>query len=333
MPLDAAASTNSEVLALLALDPALAGVSARGALFLDIETTGLGAGAGVLAFLVGMAFFDGSELCIEQLLLRAPSAEKALLGRVAERVSNAALLVTYNGKAFDVPLLSGRLVMNRLPPFVPKPHLDLLHVGRRLHRARLGACKLTTLEADVLGFVRGPDIAGADIAACYAHYLRTGDDDALAAVVEHNAYDVKSMAALVALYGEPLNTLHDADLVGLARTFKRAGALEQADRAANAAVERGAGTSALRMRGEIAKALGDRARALSDFEALSAEVADPAVYLELAKLYEHHVKAPFKALSFVELGTGEAPAALERRRARLQRKLTRKPRGPRRLRQ
>lgn len=323
MPLDAAACAATQVLALLALDPTIAGCDARSALYLDTETTGLGGGAGVLAFLVGMAFFDGPRLCIEQLLLRSPAEEKALLERVAARISAASLLVTYNGKAFDLPLINGRHVMNRLPALAARPHLDLLHIGRRLHRARLGACRLTSLEADVLGFVRGPDIDGGAIAACYSHFLRTGDEGALHAVVEHNAYDVMSMTALVALYGEPLETLHDSDLVGLARTFKRAGALEEAARAAHAAVERGVGPGALRVRGEIAKARGERSRALSDFEALSAEVEDPALYLELAKLYEHHVKQPARALDFVARGTGESPAALERRRARLERKLRR----------
>ena len=332
MPLDAAASAASEMLALLALDPALARCDARGALFLDTETTGLGGGAGILAFLVGMAFFEGDRLCLEQLLLRSPAEEPALLARVVERVESASLLVTYNGKAFDWPLLNGRQLMNRLPPLPARPHLDLLHVGRRLHRTRLGACKLTTLESDVLGFVRGPDIDGGDIAARYSHFLRSGDEEALRGVVDHNALDVMSMAALMALYGEPLSTLHDRDLVGLARTFKRAGALERADQAAHAAVERGAGPDALRVLAQIAKARGDRVRALSDFEALSAEVGDPELYLELAKLYEHHVKQPLKALEFVELGTGESAEALARRRARLRRKAERPAKSPRRKR-
>ncbi|HMJ12090.1 MAG TPA: ribonuclease H-like domain-containing protein, partial [Polyangiaceae bacterium] len=310
----------------------LAGCDPRGALFLDTETTGLGGGAGILAFLVGMAFFEGPTLCLEQLLLRSPSEETALLAHVVKRIERATLIVTYNGKAFDWPLLNGRQLMNRLPALPVRPHLDLLHVGRRLHRNRLGVCKLTSLESEVLGFVRGPDIAGGDIAARYGHFLRSGDEEALRGVVEHNAFDVMSMAALMALYGEPLGTLHDSDLVGLARTFKRAGALERADEVAHAAVARGAGPAALRIRAQIAKARGDRARALSDFEALSAEIRDAELYLELAKLYEHHVKQPLKALEFVDLGTGETPEAVERRRARLRRKAERPPKTPRRKR-
>lgn len=323
MPVDAAHAAEASVLALLALDPSLAEVDLRRALYLDTETTGLGGGAGIVAFLVGLSWFDDDgRLVMEQLLLRTPAEEEAMLALLTERISAAGVLVTYNGKAFDLPLLAGRYVMNHLPALPPRPHLDLLHVGRRLHKARLGACKLTTLESEVLGFERGDDIAGADVAPRYGHFLRTGDERALSAVVEHNAWDVLSMAALVGLYGEPLS-LHEEDLVGLARTYKRAGALAEADSVANVAVERGAGSEALRVRGEIAKARGDRARALADFEALSAELDDPRVRLELGKLYEHHVKEPLKALEVVLQGTGESEEATARRRARLERKIAR----------
>jgi uncharacterized protein YprB with RNaseH-like and TPR domain len=320
MPVDAAADCRSELLGLLSLDPRLASCRSEKALFLDTETTGLGGGSGVLAFLVGLAWFDAERrLNIEQFLLRSPADEPAMLAALRERVERAELLVSYNGKTFDLPLLSTRYVMNREPPLPERPHLDLLHVARRLHRSRLSACRLITLESEVLGFVRGPDIDGGDIAPRYAHFLRTGDEEALSMVVEHNAWDVVSMAALLALYGEPFDLLDKDDLVGLARTLKRARAFEHAEKAASFAVERG-GSGALRVRGEIAKARGDRASALADFEALSADVDDPVVRLELAKLYEHYVREPLKALQVIALGTSEAPEASERRRQRLSRK-------------
>jgi hypothetical protein len=198
-----------------------------------------------------------------------------------------------------------------------------LHVARRVHRARLASCRLVTLESEVLGFERGPDIDGGEIPARYAHFLRTGDEGALSAVVEHNAWDVASMAALVGLYGEPFDLLHPGDLVGIAKTLERARALEAAERAANTALERGAGPEGLRVRGSIARARGDRRRALADFEAFSAEVDDPKVRLDLAKLYEHFVKEPLRALELVEQGTGETPEATQKRRARLEKKLGR----------
>ena len=323
MPVDAAASSRAELLGLLALDPRISSADPRRALYFDTETTGLGGGAGVLAFLVGLAWFDDDlRLHSEQLLLRSPAEELPLLQAFAERVEACDLLVSYNGKAFDLPLLNGRMVMNRRAKLPDRAHLDLLHIARRLHKSRLGACRLISLESDVLGFVRGPDIAGIDIAPRYAHFLRSGDESVLEAVVEHNAWDVVSMAALVGLYGEPFDLLHEQDLVGLARTLKRARAFDEAERAATQALERGAGPEARRAHGEIAKARGDRARALAHFEAFAAEVDDPLVRLELAKLYEHHVREPISALGWANQGTSEDPAKSEKRRARLEQKIS-----------
>jgi hypothetical protein len=323
MPVDAAASSRAELLGLLALDPRVSSADPRRALYFDTETTGLGGGAGVLAFLIGLAWFDDDlRLNSEQLLLRSPAEEAPLLEALAERVEACDLLVSYNGKAFDLPLLNGRMVMNRRARLPDRAHLDLLHIARRLHKGRLGACRLISLESEVLGFVRGPDIAGVDIAPRYAHYLRSGDDSALEQVIEHNAWDVVSMAALVGLYGEPFDLLHEQDLLGLARTLKRARAFDEAERAASVALQRGAGPDALRAHGEIAKARGDRARALAHFEAFAAEVDDPVVRLELAKLYEHHVRAPISALGWVEQGTSEDTGRAERRRARLTQKIS-----------
>jgi len=320
IPVDAATAVSAELIALLALDTTLGACDPRRALFLDTETTGLG-GSGTTAFLVGMARFDGEgRLELEQLLLRSPVDEGALVDVVHERLAACEMVVTYNGKAFDLPLLASRAVMTRRPALPDRPHLDLVHVARRLHRARLGSCRLVTLESEVLGFERGPDIEGGEIPARYAHFLRTGDESALLAVVEHNAWDLASLAALIGLYGEPYDLLHPGDLLGLARTFKRAKAFGPAERAADQALERGAGPEALRVRGDIAKARGDRARALADFEAFASEVDDPSVRLELVKLYEHFVKQPGRALEMLSLGTTEPEASTLKRRARLTRK-------------
>lgn len=318
VPVQAAQGAEAGMLGLLALDPSLSSADPGRALYLDTETTGLSGGAGVIPFLVGMAWFepDGS-LCLEQLLLKSPGEEPALLEHLRQRIEGAGMLVTYNGKSFDVPLLCGRCVMNRLADLPARPHLDLLHVGRRLHKARLGACRLKTLEREVLGFERSGDIEGADVAASYGHFLRTGDSQALSAVVEHNAWDVVSMAALVGLYGEPMSSLAAGDLVSLATTLKRAKALDKAHEAAERAVVAGVGAAALWTRGLIEKARGERARALSDFEQLLGELDDPRLRLELSKLYEHYEKRPELALSLVEQGTGESEQAQLRRRERL----------------
>lgn len=324
IPVVGARTASNELLALLALDPRLASCEPSSALYLDTETTGLGPGAGTVAFLVGLAYWDESEgLVCEQLLVRQLGEEAPLLARVAERIRAASMLVTFNGKSFDLPVLRARFVMGRAAFPAEPGHLDLVHVARRLHKGRGFGARLGTVEREVLGFVREDDVPSSEVSACYLHFLRTGDTRSLLKVVDHNLWDVVSMAALVALYGEPLEAsqLHAEDLVGVARTLRRAGQNERAQRVVETALERGAGAAAIRARAEIAKSRGDKARALADFESLAASVDDPSVRLELAKLYEHHAKDAVRALAVVEAGTGEKEERLAHRAARLTRKV------------
>jgi uncharacterized protein YprB with RNaseH-like and TPR domain len=324
-PLGSAREASAELLALLALDPSLAACEPKGALYLDTETTGLAGGTGTVAFLVGLAWWDEQGLVLEQLLVRALGEEAPMLAHLHERISAASMLVTFNGKSFDMPLLRTRFAMARMAAPPSPPHLDLLHVARRVHGKRIRqGCRLVAIERDVLGFERVDDVESGDVSACYLHFLRTGDGGALLGVIEHNAWDVVAMAALVGLYGEPLHgELATDDLVGVARTLRRAGALDRAQAAADAAVEREATPESLKARADIAKARGDRARALADFESVARAVDDASVRLELAKLYEHWVKEPARALEWVERGTSEDEDRTRRRAERLLRKAER----------
>jgi len=324
-----AQEASAPTLSLLALDPALAAVDPSRALYLDTETTGLSGGAGTVAFLIGLGWFEEGAFVFEQLLLRDLGQERPLLERLGRRMEQASMIVSYNGKSFDLPLLRSRRVLARLGALRELPHLDLVHVARRVHRHRLAEHTLGRVESEVLGFERFGDIGGAEISSRYWHFLRTGDFAALDGVLEHNLWDVVSMAALVGLYGEPLGEsreggdpggLAPVDWPGLARTLKRAGSLELASRIADRAVGRGGGAEAVRARGEIAKARGDKAQALADFASLLDTVDDPALRLELVKLYEHHAKQPLAALAVLARGTRETEEAAAKRRRRLEKK-------------
>lgn len=312
------------MVALLARDPSLAGVDPRGLLYVDTETTGLAGGTGTVPFLVGMARFEDEELVLEQLLLRQLGEEEPILTRLSEEVHRASALVSYNGKSFDLPLLRTRLVLSRIEPLPPVPHLDLVHLARRVHGTRVKPCTLVAIENEVLGYERHGDIPGGEVVSRYRHFLRTGDESALVEVIDHNAWDIVALSALVGLYGGPLSALPDLDLVGAARSLRTAGSPEEADRLADLAVSRGVGADALRERALAKQAQGERDQAVTDFEAVLADTDDPSVRLALAKLYEHHVKHFDRALELVVQGTGEAEPAREKRRARLDGKRARK---------
>lgn len=333
-PLVAARTADPVTLGLLALDPALGGCDPRKALYLDTETTGLAGGTGTVAFLVGLAFFDEAHgtFVLEQMLLRRLGEEAPILDLLHRRMTEASMVVTYNGKAFDVPLLRTRFVMNRLPKPAEPPHLDLLHVARRVHKHRLSTCTLASIESHVLGRERMGDVAGEDIVEAYAHFLRTGDEGSLHAVVTHNEHDVLAMVALLGLYGEPFGVVEDAacgsgaglgasDLAGIARTLHRAGATDRAHALAGVAVRAGGGPVARRVSADILRARGEIAGALAEYEAILGEVDDPEVRLVLAKLYEHKGKEYERALAMLAAGTTESEEATRRRRERLERKL------------
>src|SRR6266850_1268548 len=171
-------------------------------LFLDTETTGLAGGTGTYAFLIGLAWWDAGGLQIEQFLMRDFSEEHSLLHELAARLAERPVLVTFNGKSFDWPLLENRFTMTRAIA-APKlaAHLDLLHPARALWKLRLGSVRLVELERHVLdaprlGWRRDDDVASARIPQFYFDYLRGGPTEPLAGVVRHNQMDLRGLAAL-----------------------------------------------------------------------------------------------------------------------------------------
>ena len=82
-------------------------------MFLDTETTGLAGGSGTYAFLVGIAWWESGGLEIEQFFMREYSEERSLLLELRERIAEHPVIVTFNGKSFDWPLLETRYRMSR----------------------------------------------------------------------------------------------------------------------------------------------------------------------------------------------------------------------------
>ena len=121
-------------------------------LFLDTETTGLAGGTGTYAFMVGIAWWDAGGLQVEQFFMRDLDEEHSLLLELSERMKQRPVLVTFNGKSFDWPLLETRYPHDAIVSrFQPKLHLDLLHPARQLWRLRIGSVRLRDLERQVLG--------------------------------------------------------------------------------------------------------------------------------------------------------------------------------------
>jgi hypothetical protein len=194
---------------------------------LDTETTGLATAAGTLAFLVGLARWEGSAFQQVQLLLPDHADEPALLAEIARWVTPDSWLVTYNGRGFDWPLIEARYRLAGRAAPLHAGHLDLLPFVRRVFRHRMENARLRTVETDLLGITRTGDVEGWEIPSIYLDVLRGGPVGALAGVVIHNEKDVRSLGLLLAhvdhRYADR-TARHEAprgDLAGLSRAYAR----------------------------------------------------------------------------------------------------------------
>jgi uncharacterized protein len=289
-------------------------------LFLDTETTGLAGGTGTYAFLVGLAWWDAGGLQVEQLFLRDLHEEYSLLQELAMRIAERPVLVTFNGKSFDWPLLESRFTMTRTIP-VPQlaAHLDLLHPARSLWRLRLGSVRLVELEKHVLdpvrlGWRRENDVPSAMIPQFYFDYLRGGTAQPLAGVVKHNQMDLRGLAALFGKINSRLEAREDGfaeedsvDLFGLSKFLHRKGEKELAHIACAYALDAGLPEEfrpqATRELALMAKRRGEKERAAVLWHELIENPQETVFACEqLAMYYERHMRDFVRALQFVELG-------------------------------
>jgi uncharacterized protein YprB with RNaseH-like and TPR domain len=202
---------------------------ASSAAVLDLETLGL-RGSGVLAFLAGIGVPNGDRLEVDQVLLVDPAAERSALLAALARLAGRRVLVSYNGRSFDVPALRSRLVVNRLDPAALEAgmHCDLLVPVRRLFRDRLGACTLGRAERELLGLERHGEVPGFEAPARYQAWLRGAGYGVLEGVVVHNQLDLCATMVLAArlaahLEGQLVSPVHPADRYRLAVHLQRTG--------------------------------------------------------------------------------------------------------------
>jgi uncharacterized protein len=277
--------------------------------FLDTETSGLMGGTGTYAFMVGIGRFVEDRFVIRQFFMRDPAEEPALLEAAASFLAPAQALVTFNGKAFDAPLLATRYRLNQIPvPHKDYAHLDLLPLARRLWRDRLESRALKYLEQHILGMTRSiEEVQGYEIPWIYADYLRTGDARELAGVFYHNAMDVVAMAALLAHVNDVLENPYDGrvehglDFVALGKLFEDLGHWEEAARLFEHGLELDLTESdfgvAVRRLSILQKRRGDFSEALRLWEAAAAN-GHIYAHIEMAKYYEHKCRDVKTALKW-----------------------------------
>ncbi len=325
-------AVRSEALAALDRNDALLGLNPLRAAFIDTETTGLSLGAGTYTFLIGVGMYEipeearllvgvgthkGEEprflgetgvlsgaFVVRQFFMRNPAEEAAQIDLIADALARCTGIVSFNGRGFDMPLITNRFVLaGRPPPLIAAPHLDLLPPARRAWRARWGACNLGSLERNVLALQRSADdVPGFMIPDIYRQYYQTGVvSEMLVRVFYHNLQDIVSMVLLAqrlaapfdpARQAETLAGLHPLECLSLGRCYD---ALDWPDAAVAAyrgalagGGESGTQIEALRDLAALYKRLERREEAVALWEEWISTAAgdDITPYIELAKHHE-----------------------------------------------
>ena len=308
-------------------------------LFIDTETTGLG-GAGTVAFLVGCGSVveDGFE--VRQYLIPDYSDEAAMLEALLSEFDDSKVIVSYNGAAFDLPLLQDRMIINRVARELDiDRHLDLLHPVRRLFRRRLGDCRLINVEKELFGLKRDNDIPGYLIPSVYFDWLSEQNPELMGTVLEHNRLDIVSLYYLAAYLarafqteGGVLKTIND--LYSLSRIYgwrKQNHRVIDLYRRIDALANKPLAGDVLLFHAQAFKRIGAYEKAVSLWEGLSSAPSKEGfrANVELAKYYEHRVKDIETAYQYAQRADKTAPLSqrqqrlLHKRLLRLQSKMSR----------
>ena len=348
IPIGAGLKISGEVLALLSRDRSYADLDLSTALFLDLETTGLSGGVGVIPFLVGLGYFRDDKFRVSQFFLGDLAAEQRLIGELRQFLVQMDFrsVVTFNGKAFDLPLLETRFILQReVLPLSGLPHLDFLFSARSLWSHKHESCRLYHLARQILQADREEDIPSAEIPNRYFEFLRTGDFSLIEPILYHNQEDLLSLLGVVisgaAMFSEekedgPELEADAMDLFGAAKLLERTGERERSALFMRRALEgRLSEEIAVLAKMKLAshfKRNRDWAKAISLWQEMTS-LNQVTCYRELAIYYEHRERDYEKARQAAEEGLTAAAGAskslekdfshrLERLKHKIERKST-----------
>ncbi|HPW18147.1 MAG TPA: ribonuclease H-like domain-containing protein [Candidatus Aminicenantes bacterium] len=346
VPIGMGAQVPADIIGFLSRDAAFEGLDLSSALFLDLETTGLSGGAGTVPFLVGLAYYRDDRFRVTQFFLNDPAEEDRLIGELAGFIRDMGFksIVTYNGKAFDLPLVETRFTLHRTPcPLRGLPHLDFLFSARSLWKHKSDSCRLFDLARQIVQAERSEDIPGAEIPQRYFQYIRGGDFSLIEPILYHNQEDLLSLLGVV-VAGAVLVERHrgaagppaaddPGDVFGVARLFERAGDAATSSALFERALSGGRGLSAEASH-HARKRLSRHLKRTKDWDkalAVWREAAageDVECLRELAMYFEHTAKDYAEAARVagegLALAKGRSPEAVrdfEKRIARLEGKL------------
>ena len=341
IPLAMGLQIPADILGFLSREAAFEGLDLSSAVFLDLETTGLAGGTGTVPFLVGLAYYRDERFKVTQFFLNEMAEEGRLVAELDRFVREMGFrsLVTYNGKAFDLPLVETRFALHRAPcPLRGLPHLDFLFSARSLWKHKYDSCRLFNLAREIVQAERSEDIPSAEIPLRYFQYIRGGDFSLIEPIIYHNQEDLLSLLGVVVAGAVLVERNREAaargdgdpmDLYGVAKLFERAGDAAMSAALLEKALAGGRGLTAevsLVARKKLShhfKKNKDWDKALPFWQEMAAgEEVD--CFRELAMYFEHTARDLDEAIRVategLALSKGKSPAAekdFEKRIARL----------------
>lgn len=305
------------------------GTDSENLIFYDTETTGLSTGAGTIPFLIGLGRVSGSEFEIIQYFLADYPGEPYLLKALKEDFSDKQYFISYNGKSYDSHLIKTRFLLNGIG-YKQGIEVDLLYLSRRLWKTSLENCRLGTIEKDILGINRGPDIPGSEIPDVWFDFLKTGNTNKLELVFSHNVQDIYSLASLLETINFICNEIPDKfnyDRFSLAKTLLFYGRTEGIELLNSEFL------AGHRQAGQFLSLYYKREkqweRAVGIWKAMNKNGHNSFASVELAKYYEHRIKDPREALRIINrllksplITEGELKDNLIHRKERLKGKIS-----------
>lgn len=284
-------------------DPDLVQPSPSEIAYIDTETTGLAGGTGTYTFLIGVGVFQDGSFVLKQFFMRDPAEESAQLAALESFLSPIRILVSYNGKSFDLPRLFTRYRAHHWPPPLQNiSHIDLLHIVRRLWKQRLISCSLGEIEHQILGVKRtDEDIPGWQIADIFYNYLQTGDPSPLTQIFYHNEIDILSLVVLLQKVTHilnnptPENVDHPEDLLSLGKFYSHVEEYERAIHILKNAIDHIEGQEDIYY--QSIKELSFLHKKQQQYNSAvtywkeAAEAGDIESHIELAKYCEHQLNA------------------------------------------
>ncbi len=309
-------------------DPQVNEIKTQEFSFIDVESTGLSGGTGTYAFLIGAGRFEKDNYRIVQFFMSNPEYEPAQLAALEQFLAPVKSIVSFNGKAFDIPLLNSRYTFHGWKsPFTEMIHIDLLHLARRLWRDRIPSRTLSNIEFEILKSKRSQeDVPGWMVPSIYFEFLQDRDARPLKRIFYHNEVDVLSLSALLnhmaGVLVDPLKhgNRHGSDLLAIGRLYEDLGdndaavnlytkGLEHED-IISLQIDIGIIIRALYRLSMIYKRNNDYPKAIYIWQK-AAEFKHIESFIELAKFYEHHIKDYETAIFWTDMALAVIDQSLD----------------------